>query len=127
MTGSSSNQRFYWKKYLIITLGEDLDLIVIFVRNKVRTADQDQSLSDSEIIEQAAEAGSQIVLRHQREIAALIAHEETLLLELETAKKLFITQYPGGIVKEAVDMTVKEQSSTLKDLAAVRAQRIVGI
>ncbi|MBU0973511.1 MAG: hypothetical protein KKC20_22920 [Proteobacteria bacterium] len=84
-------------------------------------------MSDSEIIEQAAEAGSQIVLRHQREIAALIAHEETLLLELETAKKLFITQYPGGIVKEAVDMTVKEQSSTLKDLAAVRAQRIVGI
>lgn len=81
-------------------------------------------ISDDEFIEQAAEAGTKVILRHQREIAALIAHEERLLLELETAKKLFITQYQGDVVQKEIDMTVKEKSSTLKDLAAVRAQRI---
>jgi flagellar biosynthesis/type III secretory pathway chaperone len=53
-----------------------------------------------------------------------VEHEERLLIELETATKLFITQYQGEIIQKTVGMTVKEKSSTLKDLAAVRAQRI---
>lgn len=81
-------------------------------------------ISDDDMVELAAEAGSKIVLRHRGEIASLIEHEERLLEELKTAKKLFITQYQGDVVKEEVDMTVKEKSACLKDLAAVRAQRI---
>jgi len=83
-----------------------------------------QKISDDEFVERAAEAGTKIVIRHQAEIKDLVTHEERLLLELETASKIFITQYQGGIVKEAVAMTVKERASTLKDLTAVRAQRI---
>jgi hypothetical protein len=81
--------------------------------------------SDEEYVETAAEAGVNVVLRHQREIAALLDHENRLLDELEKgAKKLYVANYQGEIITKEMELTVKEKSATLKDLAAVRAQRV---
>lgn len=81
--------------------------------------------SDEEIIERAAEAGSNVVLRHRVEINALLEHENALLQELiDRPKKLYMANYQGKIISKEIELTIKERSATLKDLASVRAQRI---
>ena len=96
------------------------------VRNDVRTSNRTNSgASDQEIIEQAAEVGSGVILRHRDEIAILLKHETSLLDELQNSpKKSYMANFQGQIISEDVELTVKEKSATLKDLAAVRAQRI---
>ncbi len=81
--------------------------------------------SDDEIIEQAAAAGTQVVVRHRKEILVLLKHEDMLLLELGSdPKKLHFASYQGAITSKRVNLTVMEKSVTLKNLVAVRAQRI---
>lgn len=80
------------------------------VRSQVRNANQNQKRSDQEIVDQAAEAGSNVVLRHQREITSLSEVEGNLLEELRNEKD---------------DKTsLKDKSIILKNIAHVRAQRI---
>ena len=82
--------------------------------------------SDKEIIERASDTGVNIVLRHRNEIFELQAHEKRLLKSLQDGpKKLYLANYQGEIIEKEYDVTLKEQSATLKDLAAVRAQRII--
>jgi len=94
------------------------------VTEPVTTCNNDKRASDEEYVERAAEVGTSVVLRHQREAASLLEHEDRLLSELATATKLYITQYQGEIVKKSVSMTVYEKAQTLKALAEVRAKRI---
>lgn len=81
-------------------------------------------ISDEEIIEKAAEVGSGVILRHRDEIKALLAIEDQLLSQIETAQKSYMANYQGQIISQEVELTVKEKSATLKDLADVRAKRI---
>ena len=93
------------------------------VRNEVRGSHQ--KLSDNEIVEKVAEAGSNVVIRHRKEIVALLKHEDELLTELAgNPKKLYLSTFQGTIIEKKVGLTVTEKSITLKNLAAVRAQRI---
>ncbi len=69
----------------------------------------DQKLTDKAIIEKAAEAGSNVILRHRREIADLVDRENVLLTRLDDSDQ---------------STTLKDQSTILKNIAAVRAQRI---
>ncbi len=95
------------------------------VRNEVRSAHQEKPLTDEEIVEQVAEAGSKVVLRHRDEIKALLQYEDNLLGELtDEPTKTHISAYQGNVTETELGLTVKEKSATLKDLAAVRAQRI---
>ncbi len=50
--------------------------------NLVRGKGAHAHLTDEEVVHQAAEVGSNVVLRHRDEIAALIGHENRLLEEL---------------------------------------------
>lgn len=77
------------------------------VRSQLRNTEK-SGVSDTEIIEEAAEAGSKVVLRHQKEIYALLEHENKLLAELE--------QDTGS--------PLRDKSIILKNLSAVRAKRI---
>lgn len=96
------------------------------VRNQVRSAHQDnEGGSDQELIDHAADAGVNIVLRHRAEILELLEHEKALLEELkDSPQKSYMANYQGEIISQDVGLTVKEKSATLKDLAAIRAQRI---
>jgi len=81
--------------------------------------------SDEEIIERASDSGVNIVLRHRDEIFELQAHEQRLLKSLQDGpKKLYLANYQGQIIEKEYDVTLNENSVTLKNLAAVRAQRI---
>jgi hypothetical protein len=75
------------------------------VTNLVTIGDQK---SDNDIVEQAAEVGTQIVLRHRKEIRDLLEHEQSLLQELQESK----------------EDTLKDKTIILKNIAAVRVQRI---
>ncbi len=95
------------------------------VTGLVTGCNQESKLSDNDIIERAAEAGSQVVVRHRKEIKALLQHEDDLLKELtDGPTKLYLSTFQGQILEKEVELTLKEKSATLKDLAAVRAQRI---
>jgi hypothetical protein len=83
------------------------------VRNNVRNTDQ----SDEKIIEEAAEAGTKIVLRHQKEINALVSIETSLLEELEDLNKM------KGIDGED-KIRLSERTMILKNLTETRAKRI---
>lgn len=81
--------------------------------------------TDREIIEQVAELGSNVVLRHRKEIYALLKIEDDLLAELTNApEKTHFASYQGEIVSQNVGLTVSEKAATLKALAEVRAKRI---
>lgn len=83
------------------------------------------NLSDKEIIDQAAEIGSNVLLRHRIEIKALLELEEAFLIELGgTPQRGQFASFQGDISSIEVDLTLPEKVKTLKDLAAVRAQRI---
>lgn len=84
-----------------------------------------KKLTDKEIIEEAAEVGSNVILRHRTEIKALLDLEESFLIELGgTPTRGQFASFKGGISSIDVDLTVSEKAKTLKDMAAVRAQRI---
>lgn len=98
------------------------------VREQVRTSNQNgtpQNLTDNQIIDQAAEIGSTVILRHRNEIKALLELEEAFLIELgATPQRGQFASYQGEISSVDVNLTVSEKAKTLKDLASVRAQRI---
>lgn len=96
------------------------------LRSQLRITNQDvEGASDQEIIEKVAEAGANVIIRHQKEIAALLEHEERLLEELaNNAKKLYVANFQGEIITKELSLTVKEKAATLKDLTTVRAQRV---
>ena len=97
------------------------------VTNLLTTCDKDpkNKLSDDEMVEQAAEAGTKVIVRHRVEIKALLAQEDALLSELESKPtKLYLANYQGKIMNKTIGLTVTEKSVTLKNLAGVRAQRI---
>ena len=61
----------------------------------------------------------------QDQIKNDLCKKNELLKELlQCPKRVFITNFQGNIITKKIKMTVKEKASTLKDLAAVRAQRI---
>lgn len=81
--------------------------------------------TDEQIIEEAAEATTNVVVLHREQIKALVKHENDLLKELaENPTKVHISSYLGEVTETKLNLTVKERSATLKDLAHVRAQRI---
>ncbi|WP_289020391.1 hypothetical protein [Desulfobacter postgatei] len=108
-----------WKKNLA-------DRVKIQVReNLVRGKGAHAYKTDSEIIHQAAETGSNVVLRHREEISALIEHENRLLDELgDEPTKVHVSSYQGEVIETVLGLTVREKAETLKALSAVRAQRI---
>jgi len=82
-------------------------------------------ISDDEYIETAADVGTNVQLRHRVEIRALCELEETFLIELGAKpQRGQFASFQGDISSIDVDLTVSEKAKTLKDLAAVRAQRI---
>lgn len=94
------------------------------VTNSVTGCDQ-PGFSDNDIIENAAEAGSNIVIKHRKEINELLAHEAVLLQELiNTPQKTHFSSYLGNVTPTNCNLTVSEKATTLKNLAGVRAQRI---
>ena len=108
-----------WKKNLA-------DRVKTRVReNLVRGKSTHAHMSDEEVVHQAAETGSNVVLRHREEITALITHEDKLLEDLGGApQKIHVSSYQGDITETKLGLTVKEKAETLKALAQVRAQRI---
>ena len=96
------------------------------VTSLVTTGDKKtKGVSEEEQIERAAEAGSNVVLRHRDEIFELKRYEADFLKELsEKPTKLYLANFQGQIIQQAVGLTVTEKSVTLKNLAFVRAQRI---
>jgi hypothetical protein len=82
----------------------------------VRTALRNANLNEDQIIEEAAQTGVEIVLRHQKEIMAMVEHENILLDELRRES--------GKEIPPDLKISLKGKSSILKDLMAVRAQRI---
>jgi len=84
-----------------------------------------QTISDNDIIERAAEAGVSVIIRHQEEIKALLFLEDKFLIELGAdPKKLHFASYQGDLFSEEVGLTITEKSIALKNLTSVRAQRI---
>lgn len=75
--------------------------------------DKEKRISDRDIIEQAATTGSDVILRHRKEIVALAIREDALLVELD-----------GTGVEKNKRPSLKDKSIILKNIAAVRAQRI---
>ena len=96
------------------------------VRDEVRASHQNgERGSDEEIIERASDTSVNIILRHRDEIFELQAHEQRLLKRLQdTPKKLYHANFQGQIIEKEYSVTLNENSVTLKNLAAVRAQRI---
>ena len=94
-----------WKKTLAEKVKKQIKENL--VRSEVRSANQ--NLSDTEIVEKAAEVGSNIVLRHRKEIAALMVQEGNLL------KALGI-----DIDKD----TLKDRTIILKNITDIRSKRI---
>lgn len=100
------------------------------VRKKlVRKAVRAATVSDRDIVEEAAETCVAVILEHRKDLARLREMEEKFLAELEGKNgeeptKLYITQYQGEIVEKEVGLTVTEKASTLLALATARAKRI---
>lgn len=91
-----------------------------------RNQEKNQGLSDGEIVDAAAEVGHAVITRHMIEIAALVEIENQLLKELsDSPKRSYMANFQGQIISKEVQLTVKEKSATLKDLADVRAKRII--
>lgn len=112
-----------WKKNIAGKVREQIKEKLL--RNELRSDEKNVTLSDNDIIEQAAEAGSNVIIRHRKEIVALLKHEDELLTELSSKpKKLYLSTFQGTILSKEVGLTVTEKSITLKNLAAVRTQRI---
>jgi hypothetical protein len=74
---------------------------------------KEKRISDRDVIEQAATAGSGVILRHRKEIFALAVREDALLTELDGI----------GVEKNKIP-SLKDKSLILKNIAAVRTQRI---
>jgi len=99
-----------WKKNIADKVQRQIQERVL--RNSLRKNDElrndDKILSDQEIIDQVAEIASGVLLRHREEIKAMLLREDALLLELDGAK----------------DIDLKEKTIILKNICAVRSQRI---
>lgn len=80
----------------------------------------DENQNDEGKIDQAAEAGVNLIVRHREEIKALIEHENTLLKELRTATKKVLV---GGELQD-VKIDLKDRSTILKNITACRKERI---
>lgn len=94
------------------------------IRASIRDSDK-ESFTDQQFIDQAAEIGTGVLLRHRKEIKALLELEEAFLIELGgTPTRGQFASFQGDISSIQVDLTLLEKVKTLKDLAAVRAQRI---
>lgn len=93
------------------------------IRSHIRT--DKGFLTDNQIIDQVAEIGTGVLLRHRTEIKALLELEEAFLIELgaKPTRGQFAS-FKGDISSIDVDLTLLEKVKVLKDLAAVRAQRI---
>ena len=78
---------------------------------------RDSNLSDDQTVEEAAGVGVQIVLRHQKEINALVSIEQSLLSELEELNRM------KGIDGED-KIKLSERTIILKNLTETRAKRI---
>jgi len=113
-----------WTKNLAVKVKERIQEKL--VTSLVTGCDQESRRgSDEEIIERASDTGVNIVLRHRDEIFELQGHEQRLLYSLQDGpKKLYLANYQGEIIEKEYDVTLNENSVTLKNLAAVRAQRI---
>lgn len=113
-----------WKKNLAKDVSQKVKEKL--VRNQVRNANQkDCKLTDEEIIDQAAEAGANVVTRHREEIRALIRYEEDLLDELGGDPiKFHISNHMGKVKKTKLSLTLKERTTILKDLTICKAKRI---
>lgn len=90
----------------------------------VRVDVPDSYQSDSEIVEKAAEAGKNIILRQRKIIKELYPVREKLLKRVLGAKKSYLTKMKDSKGKDTIEskqysMTIKEKASTLRDLAAV--------
>jgi len=96
------------------------------VRDSVRSSHQtDNGMSDNDIISHAAGSGARIIVRHRKEILELLEHENMLLAELkDKPTRTQTTIYQGKFKSKEIALTVFEKSTTLKNLAAVRAQRV---
>ncbi|MBT3807651.1 MAG: hypothetical protein HOG03_24140 [Desulfobacula sp.] len=94
---------------------------------KTQNGDQAKGkMSDNDIIERAAEEGSNVIIRHRDEIFALLEQEELLLTELKNQpKKLYLSTFRGKIIYKTIGLTVSEKSLTLKNLVIARSQRIM--
>jgi hypothetical protein len=117
-----------WKKNLAPQVKQQIKEHL--VRDEVRDNDDDshqpkEGLSDNEIVDRAAKSGSSVILRHRKEIVALLELEDELLDELkDKPMKSYVGNYQGDIITKEFSLTVTEKSTALKNLAAVRAQRI---
>lgn len=81
--------------------------------------------TDYDLIQNAADVGTNVILRHRTEIATLMEHENRLLDELSNEpKKAQMSSYQGQVTITELELTVKEKAETLRALALVRAQRI---
>lgn len=92
---------------------------------KVRTS---SPANDAEIIEEAAETGAEVVRTHRKDILVLRRVEQALLAELgdpdNPPKKLYVTQYQGGVVEHEFPITVTERATALNALAGAAQKRI---
>jgi hypothetical protein len=94
-----------WKKNLAGKVKTQIEENL--VRDEVR--DSNQKLSDSEIINKAAQSGSNIILRHRREIFELARYEHNLLIDL-------------GLNED--EDTLKDRSIILKNITDTMVKRI---
>lgn len=78
----------------------------------VRGSNQNATgLSDNEIIDKAAEVGSGVILRHRKEIKALLELEESFLIELGgTPTRGQFASFQGDISSINVNLTVSEKA-----------------
>ena len=92
------------------------------VRAEVRDSHQ---LSDEEIVDEAAEAGTQVVVRHREEIGGLKDIEEHLLNELACGSgKVHVSNYKGEITITKLNLTITEKSATYKNLVSSMKDRV---
>lgn len=90
-----------------------------------KLVDKTVNLSDEEIIDGAAEAGANIVVKNQNEIKRLEDIEDHLLNKLACGSgKVHVSNHKGDITLTALNLTLTEETIAFKNLTEVMTKRI---
>lgn len=109
-----------WKKSLAGAVQAKIKekLVRVEIRDSYRK-------TDDQVINEAADKGVDVVVKHRIEIKRLDSIEEKLIKELENnPKKVHVSNYQGKITQTKLNITIMEKTASFKNLTGGMTQRI---
>lgn len=121
--------KYNWKKDLKPAIQKAVDRKLVErtgVRHPTHEAKQSTPRTDEEIVDEAAEAQTELILAHRESGQKMRGLVDTLSSELKDSPKQIVMRKVkgGGTVEIEVPLSIKERSQSIKDLTYALAKAV---